>query len=161
LSIRVGIHSGAVVAGVILAERPRFQLFGDAVNIASRMESTSLPGHIQISEETASLLAGVARFALSRRGTVEVKGKGRVVTFWLAQRTLGRMSSGGRALLLPCICPPSPDGDGDGDGDEASLNRMLDGGQVMEADLPTLAAAAAANTPPASGSWRQIDVSQL
>jgi class 3 adenylate cyclase len=56
LAIRIGIHSGPVIAGVLQGERSRFQLFGDTMNTAARMESTGVRGRIQLSSETANLL---------------------------------------------------------------------------------------------------------
>ena len=61
LDLRVGIHSGPVTAGVLRGERSRFQLFGDTMNTASRMESNGVPGRIQISEATASLLRNAGK----------------------------------------------------------------------------------------------------
>ena len=57
LTMRFGLHSGAVTAGVLRGDRSRFQLFGDTMNTASRMESTGVKDHIQVSEETAELLS--------------------------------------------------------------------------------------------------------
>lgn len=57
LSLRIGLHSGPVTAGVLRGQRSRFQLFGDTVNTAAKMESNSKPGYIQISQDTAELLA--------------------------------------------------------------------------------------------------------
>jgi class 3 adenylate cyclase len=74
LSLRIGLHSGAVVAGVIGKTRFLYDLWGDTVNTASRMESHGVPGEVQVSETTAELLRG--KFALVERGVVDVKGKG-------------------------------------------------------------------------------------
>ncbi len=82
--LRIGIHSGAVVAGVIGASKFAYDLWGDVVNTASRMESSSEPGKIQVSEATYDLLAG--RFAMTERGTLDIKGKGEMRTWFLEGR---------------------------------------------------------------------------
>ncbi|UVC11531.1 hypothetical protein IHQ71_13675 [Rhizobium sp. TH2] len=79
--IRVGIASGPVVAGVVGSAKFFYDVWGDTVNIASRMESTSENGRIQVSAATAALLAGT--FALEPRGLIEVKGKGPMQTWYL------------------------------------------------------------------------------
>jgi len=89
LSLRVGMHSGSVTAGVLMGERARFQLFGDAVNTASRMESTGTPGRVQCSEATARLLQDAETFELEYRGKTAAKGKGEMDTYWLVGRTSG------------------------------------------------------------------------
>lgn len=101
LNIRIGLHSGPVTAGVLRGERARFQLFGDTMNLASRMESTGLPGRIQISTDTAELIkaGGKERWIARREHEVMVKGKGEVQTYWLNVKgcSAGSLGEIGRA----------------------------------------------------------------
>ncbi len=83
--IRVGIHSGPVVAGVIGTSKFVYDLWGDAVNVASRLEATSAPGRIQVSQSIVAA-AGDA-FAFEPRGMVDLKGKGATSTCFLVGRT--------------------------------------------------------------------------
>jgi adenylate cyclase len=84
LELRIGINSGPVVAGVIGRKRFLYDLWGDAVNMASRMESHGTPGQIQVTSATRELLKD--DFELERRGTVAIKGKGDVETWYLLSR---------------------------------------------------------------------------
>ena len=83
MQMRIGIHSGPITAGVLRTEKGRFQMFGDSMNTASRMESSGQPGRVQVSEVTAALLRDVPGLVLEPRGAVAIKGKGDMQTFWL------------------------------------------------------------------------------
>ena len=83
--MRFGLHSGPVTAGVLKGDRARFQLFGDTVNTAARMESTGVMNKIQVSATTAELLkqAGKQHWTRARDDSVHAKGKGVLSTYWL------------------------------------------------------------------------------
>jgi class 3 adenylate cyclase/integral membrane sensor domain MASE1 len=89
--MRIGINTGPVVAGVIGQKKFAYDLWGDTVNIASRMESTGMPGEIQVTRSTYEALK--ATYSFEQRGEIIVKGKGLMETFWLRS-----------AEVAPC-CP--------------------------------------------------------
>ncbi len=81
MSLRIGINTGAIVAGVIGSNKFAYDIWGDTVNIASRMESQGESGKIQISEATYNLLKD--QYIFSSRGNIAIKGKGEMTTYWL------------------------------------------------------------------------------
>jgi class 3 adenylate cyclase len=98
LDLRVGMHTGPAVAGVIGIKKFIYDVWGDTVNTASRLESHGVPGRIQVSRSTYERLRD--RFAFERRGEVELKGKGRVET-WLVVGRSEREPSGDPRVSQP------------------------------------------------------------
>uniref|UniRef100_A0A673Z7H7 Adenylate cyclase type 2 n=1 Tax=Salmo trutta TaxID=8032 RepID=A0A673Z7H7_SALTR len=91
--LRVGINHGPVIAGVIGAQKPQYDIWGNSVNVASRMESTGVLGKIQVTEETSRILATLG-YMCSCRGIINVKGKGELKTFFVHTEMTRSLSQG-------------------------------------------------------------------
>ena len=83
--LRVGMNIGPVVAGVIGARKPQYDIWGNTVNVASRMDSTGLPNHTQVTEDIYEVLKS-SQYEFQCRGKVKVKGKGEMTTYFLTGR---------------------------------------------------------------------------
>ncbi|NP_001191535.1 adenylate cyclase [Aplysia californica] len=128
--LRVGINVGPVVAGVIGARKPQYDIWGNTVNVASRMESTGVSSKIQVTEEVYAVLKSV--FTFECRGKVPVKGKGDMITYFLRERRRPRDPS---CIFPPPTPPESPMVNG-----SSSTRRSAE-------SLPLTAPSAAAVTP--------------
>ena len=80
--VRIGIHTGPVVAGIVGTKKWQYDIWGDTVNIASRMESNSEPGRINLSETTFEAVKG--EFPSSYRGEIKVKNRGRLKMYFVS-----------------------------------------------------------------------------
>lgn len=84
--LKMGINHGPITAGVIGARKPHYDIWGNTVNVASRMESTGKAGCIQVTEETCGILQKCG-YTFEQRGLVAVKGKGQLMTYYLVVST--------------------------------------------------------------------------
>ena len=84
IDIRVGVHSGPIVASVIGDLKPRYALFGDTINVAARMETNSMKGRVQATKQTVQMLRRPGEHTVEKRGEIDVKGKGKMTTFFVS-----------------------------------------------------------------------------
>nr|XP_029711450.1 Ca(2+)/calmodulin-responsive adenylate cyclase isoform X3 [Aedes albopictus] len=92
--LRVGVNVGPVVAGVIGARKPQYDIWGNTVNVASRMDSTGIPGYTQVTQEVIDSLQG-SHFEFRCRGQIKVKGKGDMVTYFLCEQNENMLNGAG------------------------------------------------------------------
>ncbi|MBS1560219.1 MAG: hypothetical protein JSS89_01305 [Bacteroidetes bacterium] len=81
--LRIGIHTGHVIAGVMRGTRLSYDIWGDTVNVAARMEENSRPGQILCSDAVAAALSNMSEFSLEQREPLDIQGKGLMTTYWL------------------------------------------------------------------------------
>ncbi|XP_056877379.1 adenylate cyclase type 2b isoform X1 [Takifugu flavidus] len=91
--LRIGINHGPVIAGVIGAQKPQYDIWGNSVNVASRMETTGVLGKIQVTEETSRILSSLG-YLCSCRGIINVKGKGELKTYFVHTEMTRSLSQG-------------------------------------------------------------------
>ncbi|MEE6477142.1 hypothetical protein FKM82_011374 [Ascaphus truei] len=98
--LRIGLNKGGILAGVIGARKPHYDIWGNTVNVASRMESTGVMGNIQVVEDTHDILKEYG-FRFVRRGPIYVKGKGELLTFFMKGRDKQGSFLNGSSVTLP------------------------------------------------------------
>jgi class 3 adenylate cyclase len=76
---------GPLIAGVLGTEKPLFDIIGDPINVAARLQSTCIPGHVQISQKTYDLVSS-RPYHIEQRGEIELKGKGKQMTYFVHRR---------------------------------------------------------------------------
>eukprot|EP00980_Cylindrotheca_fusiformis_P014135 scaffold3716_cov69-Cylindrotheca_fusiformis.AAC.20 len=135
-SIVVSYQSGQVTAGVLRGERSRFQLFGDTMNTAARMESTSGRSRIQVSRVTADLLiaSGLSGWIVPRESKIFVKGKGEMQTYWLNTKSPKRSNSSRLKSDMTTTSETVADGGDSQSVNEVNINILDDVGTMTKTE---------------------------
>lgn len=148
LRVRIGLHSGPVTGGVLRGSRARFQIFGDTVNTASRIENTGSPGRVHISKETAAIIIrmGKEKWVTPRADKVHIKGKTDTETFWLSLSRSGEDTEtdpreGSHRMDISDFDEALEDIEGDENGLCQKSNRLVDWNvQVLQTLLKRIVA---------------------
>lgn len=122
--ITTGINHGPITAGVIGVKKPHFDMWGNTVNVASRMESTGRAGAIQVVEETATILQHFG-FQFDQRGLITVKGKGKLMTYYLTGRQPRAAVNSSAQSSQKAIKSMNPSGSGGGGGGNSGSTALL------------------------------------